>query len=424
MQAEYILEHQCPQCGAGVNLSDTEHIFSCSYCKAKLVVVGNPYCSYFLKPSSKAPKDLIFIPYWRFKGIRWVLNARGIYHTLIDRSACASVFPSVPQTLGIRSQTVTMKFVQPVSDGIFLNAEIDCNTARTRLFPLLRNQAELARIFPRSKSPEISETADLPILTVFSGEVISLIYAPYYVCNQILYDGVSLSALGVLPSALAETADFRPKPPVFISSLCPACGWDCTAAPESQVLLCTKCDKAWIGRNSVLESLGIQVSRGFEPGDVQIPFWRFEVVGSQFPLATYADLVRLTNLPRAILPGMESQKMFFWIPAFKLNPELFIRLAKLMTVNQQQENHVMTIPDSDYYPVTLSAEEAFKVVSVVLGDIGPSRKTLLSQLRETSFDRASCTLVYIPFASKGGELVEKRLNFAVQSSALKWGRLL
>ena len=424
MRAEYILEYQCPQCGAGVNLADTDRIFCCSYCKTKLVVVGHPHYSYYLKPSAKAPKDLIFVPYWRFKGSQWTLDARGVRSTLIDQTTCASSFPGVPQTLGIRSQTVMMKLIQPLTDGVFLDAQVDCNTARTKLFPSMSRQAELARALLSDESGGIPETQDLPALTAFSGEVISLIYAPYYVCNRILHDGVSLSALGAMSGAQPEMVDSRPKPPAFLSALCPLCGWDCLAERDSQALLCIKCSKAWIGRETALEPLEFQISPGYEPGDIPIPFWRFEACARRFPLRTYADLVRLTNLPRAILPGMENQKLFFWIPAFKSSPELFLRLAKLMTINQKSENCMSTLSEAEYYPVTLPAEEAFKAIPIVLGDLGPSRKALLPQLGDNPFGLVSCNLTYIPFASTRCELVEKRFKFAVQSNALKWARFL
>lgn len=250
------------------NLSDTDRIFSCVYCKAKLLVFGYPYCSDYLKPSAGAPKDLYYVPYWRFKGTHWILNTKGIHHTLVDQSVCAASFPYVQQTLDI------------------------------------------------------------------------------------------------------------------------------------------------------------QISPGYEPGDIHIPFWRFDVIARQIPLETYGDLVRLTNLPRAIFPGMESQKLFLWIPAFKSNPALFFRLGKLMTINQKPENYATTLPAADYYPVTLSVEEGFKAISIVLGDIGLSRKALLPLLEENSFDLMSSTLVYVPFTHARGEFIQKSLNFALQSNALKWGRFL
>jgi hypothetical protein len=424
MRAEFILEHQCPQCGAGVNLPDTDRIFSCAYCKAKLLVIGYPYCSYYLKPSAGTPNDLFYVPYWRFKGTHWILNTKGIHHTLVDQSVCAASFPYVQQTLGIRSQSIVMKFVQPLSEGIFLNAQVNCETARTKLFPSMSTQARLAGVFLNGECAAVSETPDLPTLTAFTGEAISLVYAPHYIHDRILHDGISLSALGPVQGDLPEMADSRPRPPIFVSALCPVCGWDCLAERDSLVLLCSKCNKAWIGRNNALESLDIQISPGYEPGDIHIPFWRFDIVARQIPLETYGDLVRLTNLPRAVLPGMESQKLFFWIPAFKSNPALFLRLGKLMTINQKPENYVSTLPAADYYPVTLSAEEGFKAVSIVLGDIGSSRKALLPLLEENSFDLISSTLVYVPFTHARGEFIQKSLNFALQSNALKWGRFL
>lgn len=424
MRAEFILEHQCPQCGAGINLSDTDRTFSCTYCRAKLLVIGYPHFSYYLKPSERAPKNLFYVPYWRFKGTHWTLSTKGVRHTFVDQSVCAVSLPHVPQTLGIRSQSVMMKFVQPLSEGIFLNAQIDCETARKTLFPSMSAQARRASVLLTEEYYEIAEASEPPALAAFIGEAISLVYAPCYIHDRILHDGISLSALGSVSGELPEMVDSRPRPPVFTSALCPVCGWDCSAARDSLVILCTKCNKAWTGKNNVLEALQIQTSSGYESGDFHIPFWRFEVCTRGFSLETYGDLVRLTNLPRVILPGMESQKLYFWIPAFKSNPALFLRLSKLMTINQRPQNYGTRLPESEYYPVTLSSEEGFKAISIVLGDIGAARKAMLPKLGDNSLDLVSSTLIYVPFARKGAELIEKRLKFAVQSRALKWGRYL
>lgn len=48
-----LLEHQCPQCGAGVSLAETDRIFSCPFCRVRLYIAGDTLFSYYLVPAVK-----------------------------------------------------------------------------------------------------------------------------------------------------------------------------------------------------------------------------------------------------------------------------------------------------------------------------------------------------------------------------------
>ena len=54
-------------------------------------------------------------------------------------------------------------------------------------------------------------------------------------------------------------------------------------------------------------------------------------------LKSYADLARAANLPKMIRPEWEGQEVYFWVPAFRLHPSLFLRLSKQMTLFQPVE---------------------------------------------------------------------------------------
>ncbi|RME62869.1 MAG: hypothetical protein D6778_10460, partial [Nitrospirae bacterium] len=66
MQLKVFLE--CPQCGGPVELEETDRLFRCSFCRVKLQITAPGPPRYWLKPRDEPFSELIFLPYWRFKG--------------------------------------------------------------------------------------------------------------------------------------------------------------------------------------------------------------------------------------------------------------------------------------------------------------------------------------------------------------------
>ena len=53
-----------------------------------------------------------------------------------------------------------------------------------------------------------------------------------------------------------------------------------------------------------------------------LPFWRMKPRVEGIHLVSYADLIRLANLPKVINRAFESAPLYFWSPAFKVSPAL------------------------------------------------------------------------------------------------------
>jgi hypothetical protein len=167
------------------------------------------------------------------------------------------------------------------------------------------------------------------------------------------------------------------------------------------------------------------VWNGSSKADLWIPFWRFDVSTARVRLESVADFIRFVNAPRAVLPPMEQQKFFFWVPAFKANPQLFLLLSKLLTTNQKEPQQSQDVSQkTSFYPVTLDAMEAFDAVPVVLGDISQAKKRVLPMLKDLSLSLKSSMLVYVPLVRRGMELIQSEMNFGVQETALKVGRTM
>ncbi|MCK7515939.1 MAG: hypothetical protein MZV70_76205 [Desulfobacterales bacterium] len=62
------IEHQCPQCGAPANLEETDRLFACPFCRVKSFLLTRDYFRYVLPAKNPAGKELVYFPYWRFKG--------------------------------------------------------------------------------------------------------------------------------------------------------------------------------------------------------------------------------------------------------------------------------------------------------------------------------------------------------------------
>lgn len=65
-----------------------------------------------------------------------------------------------------------------------------------------------------------------------------------------------------------------------------------------------------------------------------IPFWRIKAEIAPIAMASYADLVRMGNLPKAVRKEWETKDLYFWTPAFKIRPKIFLRLNTQLAIAQ------------------------------------------------------------------------------------------
>jgi hypothetical protein len=94
---------------------------------------------------------------------------------------------------------------------------------------------------------------------------------------------------------------------------------------DSLVLICRNCNSAWTCSEETFTKLEFAVM--IPPSETReitcyLPFWRMKPRIEGMELASYADLIRVANLPKAITPDFAAAQLFFWSPAFKVNPAL------------------------------------------------------------------------------------------------------
>ncbi len=310
-----------------------------------------------------------------------------------------------PISVGLRSQSLKLKFLSQESAGHFLNPA-----------------------FPLSKAMEIFDgrfTASMPKPILHHshiGESLSVIYSPFYVDKK-LYDGVLDKPIS---DNLPDSFDIKEFPSVpqkstirFVPTLCPNCGWDLEGQRDSIVLICRNCDSMWRGSKKGFKH--IRFAHVPETNDQirYLPFWRIKANVSGVDLVSYADLARLANLPKAVQKGWEDIEFRFWALAFKVRPQSFLRLANHLTLTQPQDKLETTLPDGTIHPVTLPVTEAVETLKMNLASFMKPKKLVFETLQEIKIKALSFILVYIPFFEKHHDLVQPKYMIAVNKNQLR-----
>jgi hypothetical protein len=261
-----------------------------------------------------------------------------------------------------------------------------------------------------------------PSLTACVGDVLSLISLPVFQDTH-LVDGLTGKVLG--PAGIDVSTLSRAGSHLnFASTLCPQCGWDLVGDRQSLVQTCPHCDTAW----EPGPEGGRRVTPHFLQTDARpalyMPFWNLRIRARGFRLQTWADLIRLTNLPRALLPWMETTAFSFRVPAFKIRPELFLNLSAQVSLFQPSAPEQESLPRVPLHPVTLPRDEAFQALPVVLGRLAPARKNLFPRIRGGAIRPLEARIEYLPFEESSHEYIQPDMNMAIQKRALFWSKAL
>lgn len=193
---------------------------------------------------------------------------------------------------------------------------------------------------------------------------------------------------------------------------------------QSVALTCKNCDTVWEASEGKFIQVGFRVVPGRGKNSIYLPFWKISARDKGLKINSYADFIRLTNQPKVVQRHWENQDMAFWIPAFKIRPKVFLRLAKQMTVSQKDFEMEEEIPKKNLYPVTLPQSEAAQSMKITLASSGLIKKKIFPLLPQVSFTIEESTLVYLPFSDTGHEVIQEHMRVTINKNALKFGRHL
>ncbi|WP_300457956.1 hypothetical protein [Desulfobacula sp.] len=391
----------CPQCGAPAVLEETQTIIKCDFCRTRNILHSHPYPCFYMAPGLKNPAGLsvVYVPYWRFKGLEFSLGEKSPGFRVMDRSHLAVDKIRLPLSIGLRSQTQTLKFIRENLVGKFLPPTI-------------------------SRKEMLQQIAGTGEKKIYIGEIFSLIFMPFFQDADILYDGLSGKKLAITASTLMADTPAPVYRLEYTPSLCPNCGWDLRGDADSLVLQCNHCNTFWVIHHKKLIKVKGMFFDSCPGADLCLPFWRMQIGFKTLECGTYAHLIKLANIPESIQEEHKHQAVYFYVPAFKINPKLFLRIARQTTLAQIEPTRTDKMPTTQFYPATLPLEEGLQAVVPLLMDLCANKKEIWILLAKEKVTLNAFTLVYLPFQTSGSEYVQDTLCFSLPKNSLKFGRRL
>ncbi len=357
-----------------------------------------------LPHKAPADKQLVYVPYWRFKGMIFSSLPQGLKYKFMDASQQALQSEHFPLSLGLRSQAMKLQFVTPDTPGHFIK-------------PLIPYKDVMDLFLKKSNAALNASTL---YTQAHIGESISLIYAPFYI-DEHVYDAIlnkPVPAIGEPPD-ITNFEGGRPSWKIrFVATLCPACGWDLTGARDSLALTCKNCNSVWYpGKQKFQQTRFAHIPGNFED-PVYLPFWRIRAKIEGLALDSYADLIRIANLPKVVQPEWENRAFRLWSPAFKVRPQTFLNLIKNTTLMQPGNKASSKLPKSALHPVSLPVSEAIETLKINLSGFIKPQRNLLPRLPEIQVQALSYILVYIPFKRGHHDYVNPDLKLSINRNQL------
>ncbi len=333
-----------------------------------------------------------------------------IDNRFLDVSQQAISSSAIPFSLGFRSQTQKLRFATGDIPGTFLK-------------PALSKADFLSGFnerFGNSLKKDIYYQAQI-------GETISLLYAPFYL-DEKLMDGILNKAVGnAAVESITPLLDRRQAPnwPLnFVPTLCPQCGWDLTGEKDALALVCDHCQTMWWAPKGRLEQLSAGHATDPSETTVFMPFWRIKADTSGMALNSYADLIRVANLPKVPQPGWDNIPFYFWIPAFKVSPQNFLTFAAKVTSHQPQEKLATGPPKGAIQGVNMPVHEAVESLKLILATFIKPRQRAEEIVKEIAIRARKVLLVYLPFQEGPHEMIHEKMRLGINKNLLAHARNL
>ncbi|MDY6863900.1 MAG: hypothetical protein SV062_13045 [Thermodesulfobacteriota bacterium] len=406
----FTVEQECPQCGAPIELDETDHLIKCPYCNVKNYLFTPNYFRFVL-PNKSPDKEIIYAPYLRFKGNVYYCRGLTVGHRIVDITHVGLPFRGIPMSLGLRPQALKMKFVTPDTGGSFL-----------------RFSLKAADILSKAGKLALSSSSGRMFHRAYIGETLSLIYLPLFVQGKKLFDAVlnrPIASLSEDHNLYGLPINKHPRwKIIFMPTLCPQCGWNLEGERDSVVLICGNCKTAWEASKGKFIQVNCRTVPAMNEIADYLPFWKISVSAKGLEINSFADFIRVTNQPRVIKREWESQDVKFWIPAFKIRPKVFLQLIKRFTLTQKDFEMNEDIPQKNLYPVTLPQSEAAQSLKITLASSATIKKEVLPLLPQVRFIIKESLLIYLPFNDTGHEFVQKQMGIGINKASLKFGRQL
>ncbi len=414
---ELSVGHYCPSCGAPVEMNETDRLTECSFCDVKNYMVDSGLLRYTLpsrQPDQIEQQQLFYFPYLRFKGNLFSCQGHDIEYKVLDTTYQGVDSKTMPMSLGLRPQTMKVNLVDENCIGRFIGRG---ETAVT----VLQKAAMSVQMF--------SDSAEAPLYhRAFIGETVSCVYQPVYIKENWVYDAVLNRPMGKAETWFSDphrAVSFDPQwKPRFLATICPQCGDNMRGERDSLILHCYNCNSCWAEKKGKFVPVPYSLVAGTSPGMVFLPFWQISAIGKGIRLNTMADLLTLTNQPVVVNDHHHDRDLMFFVPAMKLRPKVFVKLAKNATLSQLKYPDGTRNLEERLYPVTLPLKEALQALKSIFAETTVNRKDMLPKLPQLSFSVKSTALVFLPFEDTGHDLVQNHSALSVAATVVQTGRKL
>lgn len=395
-----------------MSLEETERVFTCAWCRVKLCLGHHGPLECVIPPPAAPGGEFLYVPYWRLKGMAFSCLPGGtIAAGAVDVSHLAIAASFLPWSLGIQTQLARLRLLSPTIGGTFMAPSVTIEQA------LAGYEANMRQLGVSPWTAHAHHRA-------WIGEQVSLLYYPLARRDGHLVDVLQGRTLAPADRwEIPAPAMRRPESQVrFFAAACPECGWDLEGDRDTLVLTCRNCERAWKRGQDGLEDIEVRMLPDPSKGEqIGLPFWRIRVSVKGIPLDSFADYTRFCNLPRAVTAAMEGAPFHFWVPAFKIHAELYLRLIRRMTLFQWQGEFSQRLGPLGCHPVTLPVEEGVESLKTVLADLAADKRNVLPKLGEIGIAMKEAMLVYVPFRARGGELIQPQIPLGIQRKALQYG---
>ena len=209
-------------------------------------------------------------------------------------------------------------------------------------------------------------------------------------------------------------------PVQFLPVLCPYCGADLQGEKDTQVLLCRNCDRAWDFSQGELKKLdyGIMEASGDERPPYYLPFWRIKAFTSGWSLPIQPAITRPARHSEP-----EKEEPFFWLPAFKLSPSVFLNVSKAVCFRQPLAYQLCskTYRKANTIRSPSPGSRPQKDLNAVIADILKTHP--VPRISQIKIEPSDHLLVFIPFHLQGHELVQETMSVGINQNALHFRKI-
>jgi hypothetical protein len=429
--SNFQIEQQCPQCGAPIILDEADRILSCKFCRTRVYLATEDHFRFYIPPAQGISETIYFIPYWRIKGLSYTIEEKDVNRERIGPLLSYSLSSTFKET-DISNKYFDINFLSIDSRLLPYSLGLRPQTMKLKFVGSNKNEGKFLRISPASRDAFINDyqkrTGGIH-KAIFIGETSSVIYTPVYCAKGRVYDAVLKKPLDLqnkdaeIEQALISSPEEKWRVD-FFPLLCPDCGADLPGEKDALILFCDNCHSAWNPSNKNFTKVKFLTWQ--EKGDniIYLPFWQLKVKVSGIQLESYADLIKVANLPKAPAEVWAQTPFYFCVPAFKVNPALFLRWCRQLTSTPAPKDLTADFPAGKIHPVTLPENEAMESSLLTLASLIADKRNLAELLSSLHLTLEDSSLVLHPFKISASELIHTKIGFGMEISALNMGAYL